>query len=146
MRLVIYVPETMLVKDVLNVLTKKKKSIAVVLDEYGGTSGMITVEDIVEELFGEIEDEHDQVALQEEILGEDHFLFSARHEIDYLNEVYKLDFPKHENYETLGGFIVKHAEHIPQVGDEISIDPWVFYIKDTSSTKIELVVVRRNRE
>lgn len=146
MRLVIYVPETMLVKDVLNVLTKKRKSIAVVLDEYGGTSGMITVEDIVEELFGEIEDEHDQVALQEELLGDDHFLFSARHEIDYLNEVYKLDFPKHENYETLGGLIVKHAEHIPQVGDEISIDPWVFYIKDTSSTKIELVEVRRNRE
>jgi CBS domain containing-hemolysin-like protein len=143
---VIYVPETMLVKDVLNVLTKKRKSIAVVIDEYGGTSGMMTVEDIVEELFGEIEDEHDQVALKEEILGDNHFIFSARYEIDYLNEVHKLDFPKHENYETLGGLIVKHAEHIPQVGDRIVIDPWVFLIKETSSTKIELVEVLRNEE
>jgi CBS domain containing-hemolysin-like protein len=143
---VVYVPETMLAKDVLNVLTKKRKSIAVVIDEYGGTSGMMTVEDIVEELFGEIEDEHDQIALKEEIYGDGHYVFSARHEIDYLNEVYKLDFPKHENYETLGGLIVKHAEQIPEVGEEIIIEPFVFHIKETSSTKIELVEVRRIEE
>mgnify|MGYP003633447756 CR=1 FL=1 len=143
---VVYVPETMLAKDVLNVLTKKRKSIAVVIDEYGGTSGMMTVEDIVEELFGEIEDEHDQIALKEEILADGVFIFSARHEIDYLNEVYKLDFPKHENYETLGGLIVKHAEQIPQEGDEITIEPFVFHIKQTSSTKIELVEVHRIEE
>jgi putative hemolysin len=85
-----FVPETMLAKDILNVLTKKRKSLAVVLDEYGGTSGILTVEDIVEELFGEIEDEHDSVALIEEQLDECSFLFSARLEVDYLNETYKL--------------------------------------------------------
>ena len=84
------VPETMYVKDVLNLLTKKHKSIAVVIDEYGGTSGIITVEDIVEELFGEIEDEHDSVDLIEEELSENHYRFSARMEVDYINETYKL--------------------------------------------------------
>jgi CBS domain containing-hemolysin-like protein len=93
-----FVPETMLAKDILNVLTKKRKSLAVVLDEYGGTSGILTVEDIVEELFGEIEDEHDSVALIEEQLDECSFLFSARLEVDYLNETYKLQLPEHENY------------------------------------------------
>jgi putative hemolysin len=102
---VVFVPETMWVKDVLNILIKKRKSIAVVIDEYGGTSGMITVEDIVEELFGEIEDEHDPVSLIEEKLEENKYKFSARLEVDYLNEAYKLDIPEGENYETLGGFI-----------------------------------------
>ena len=110
---VIYVPETMLVKDVLNVLTKKHKSICVVIDEYGGTSGMMTVEDIVEELFGEIEDEHDSVALIEEVLDEHRYKLSARHEVDYLNEIYKLDLPESENYETLGGLVVSYTEEIP---------------------------------
>ena len=104
-----FVPETMLAKDILNVLTKKHKSLAVVLDEYGGTSGILTVEDIVEELFGEIEDEHDSVALIEEQMDQLNFLFSARLEVDYLNETYKLQLPEHENYETLGGLIVHHT-------------------------------------
>jgi len=99
---VIYVPETMLVKDVLNVLTKKRKSIAVVIDEYGGTSGMMTVEDIIEELFGEIQDEHDSVDLKEEITQDGYYRLSARLEVDYLNEIYKLNLPESENYETLG--------------------------------------------
>ncbi len=142
----VYVPETMLVKDVLNVLTKKRKSIAVVIDEYGGTSGMMTVEDIVEELFGEIEDEHDQVALEEQQLGDNHFLFSARHEVDYLNETYKLDFAESENYETLGGLIVDQAQLIPEEGDLITIGEWEFLIKETSSTKIELVEVRLHQD
>src|SRR5699024_5780001 len=102
---VTYVPETMLAKDVLNLLMKKRKSIAVVIDEYGGTSGMATLEDIVEELFGEIEDEHDSVVLTEEKLAEGRYKFSARLEIDYLNETYKLNFPRSENYETLAGLI-----------------------------------------
>jgi len=87
---VVFVPETMFVKDVLDLLTKKNKSIAVVIDEYGGTSGIITVEDIVEELFGEIEDEHDSIALIEEQLTENSYRFSARIEVDYINETYKL--------------------------------------------------------
>jgi CBS domain containing-hemolysin-like protein len=96
------VPESMLIGDVLNALIKKRKSMAVVLDEYGGTAGIITVEDIVEELFGEIEDEHDKVVLIEDKLEEGCFLFSARHEIDYLNETYDLKLPESESYETLG--------------------------------------------
>lgn len=139
---VVYVPETMLVKDVLNTLTKKHKSICVVIDEYGGTSGMMTVEDIVEELFGEIEDEHDTVALIEEQLGKNHFKLSARHEVDYLNETYKLELPESENYETLGGLVVSHAEEIPEEGETIEIGNLAFHIIETSNTKIELLEVR----
>lgn len=136
---VVFVPETMRVQDVLNILIKKSKSIAVVIDEYGGTSGMMTVEDIVEELFGEIEDEHDAVILTEEKLGEDHFKFSARLEVDYLNETYKLDIPEGENYETLGGFITNHTEEIPQQLEELKIENFRIKILEVSNTKIELV-------
>lgn len=139
---VVFVPETMLVKDVLNILIKKGKSISVVIDEYGGTSGMMTVEDIVEELFGEIEDEHDAVVLVEEELGEDLYLFSARLEVDYINEQYNLDIPEGDNYETLGGYIVNHTEEIPEQGGLVSIDGFQFVIKEVSSTKIELVEVK----
>src|SRR5699024_7429877 len=111
---VIYVPETILAKDVLNALMKKRKSMAVVIDEYGGTSGIVTVEDIVEELFGEIEDEHDSVVLIEEVLENGNYRFSARMEIDYINDTYKLELPKSENYETLGGLIVDYTEDIPE--------------------------------
>lgn len=139
---VIFVPETMLVKDVLNILIKKRKSICVVIDEYGGTSGMMTVEDIVEELFGEIEDEHDSVVLIEEEMSEGLFKFSARLEVDYINETYKLDLPEHENYETLGGLIVNHTEGIPEENDKVDIEGYQFHILQTSNTKIELVQVR----
>ncbi|MBP2831691.1 HlyC/CorC family transporter [Aquimarina sp. U1-2] len=138
---VVFVPETMFVKDVLNKLTKKHKSMAVVIDEYGGTSGIITVEDIVEELFGEIEDEHDSVALIEKQLDETTYIFSARIEVDYLNETYKLNLPEGENYETLGGLIVNRTEEIPQQGDEVTIDQFKIKIIDTSNTKIEIVEV-----
>lgn len=138
---VVFVPETMLVKDVLNILIKKRKSIAVVIDEYGGTSGMMTVEDIVEELFGEIEDEHDPVVLIEEKLGENKYLFAARLEVDYLNEIYKLDIPIGENYETLGGYILDHTEEIPPKDGVVDIDNFTFHIKEVSNTRIELVEV-----
>ncbi len=136
---VVFVPETMFVKDVLNLLTKKHKSIAVVIDEYGGTSGIITVEDIVEELFGEIEDEHDSIELIEEQIEENHYRFSARIEVDYINEVYKLNLPEGENYETLGGMIVNHTEEIPEQGDEVVINTFRIKIEETSNTKIEIV-------
>ncbi|WP_373059668.1 hemolysin family protein [Zunongwangia sp. H14] len=139
---VVFVPETMWVKDVLNILIKKRKSIAVVIDEYGGTSGMMTVEDIVEELFGEIEDEHDSAILIEEKLGENHYKFSARTEVDYVNETYRLDIPEGENYETLGGFIVHHTEEIPQQGEVLQIEKFEFRILEVSNTKIELVEVK----
>lgn len=138
---VVYVPETMLVKDVLNVLTKKHKSICVVIDEYGGTSGMMTVEDIVEELFGEIEDEHDSIALVEEVLENNTYRLSARHEVDYLNETFKLNLPESENYETLGGLVVSFTEEIPEEGETIHIEGFKFHILETSNTKIELLEV-----
>jgi len=134
-----FVPETMLVNDVLEVLTKKHKSIAVVLDEYGGTSGIMTVEDIVEELFGEIEDEHDTVELLEEKLSEDEYRFSARLEVDYLNEAYKLGLPDSEHYETLGGMIVSLMEEIPQKGAVVQFDGFQYTIIEVSTTKIEII-------
>ena len=138
---VIFVPETMYIKDLLNLLTKKHKSMAVVIDEYGGTSGIITVEDIVEELFGEIEDEHDTVELIELELSHNRYRFSARLEVDYINETYKLNFPESEFYETLGGFVVNHTEEIPKQGDVIQIDNFKIYVIETSNTKIEIVEV-----
>ncbi len=135
-----FVPETIFVKDVLNLLTKKRKSVAIILDEYGGTSGIVTVEDIVEELFGEIEDEHDQdEELIEKQLNETTYLFSARLDVEYLNEEYKLDIPENDSYGTLGGFIVNSSKEIPQKGDEIAIDNYHFFIEEASNTKIELV-------
>jgi len=139
LRPVEYVPETMLIQDILNVLTKKRKSIAVVLDEYGGTSGIMTVEDIVEELFGEIEDEHDSTDLLEEQLEENSYKFSARLEVDYVNENYKLELPENDEYETLGGLIVNETGEIPGQDSEIKIDNFVFTILEVSSTKIDLV-------
>ena len=137
-----FVPETVLIKDVLSVLTKKRRSIAVVLDEYGGTSGIMTVEDIVEELFGEIEDEHDSVDLIEETLEEGTFKFSARLEVDYINETYKINLPESENYETLGGLIVNHTEEIPAKNDIVKIDAFQFTIVEVSNTKIDLVEIK----
>ncbi len=136
-----FVPETMLINDILNVLTKKRKSIAVVLDEYGGTSGIITVEDIVEELFGEIEDEHDTVDLIEEQISENSYKFSARLEVDYLNESYRLELPESEEYETLGGLIVNETGEIPGKDSEIIIGNFVFKILEVSNTKIDLVTL-----
>lgn len=143
---VVFVPETMLVKDVLGILSKKRKSIAVVIDEYGGTSGIITVEDIIEELFGDIEDEHDSIALIEEELGDGHYKFSARLEVDYLNETYKLNLEESENYETLGGLIVNFTEEIPEQGETVEIEDYIFTILEVSSTKIELIEVKNLSE
>ena len=139
---VVFVPETILIKDVLNILTKKRKSIAVVIDEYGGTSGILTVEDIIEELFGEIEDEHDTVALTETIINNKHFIFSARLDVDYLNETYKLNLPENENYETLGGMIVSFTEEIPDQNEMIEIQDVTIKILEASDTKIELVELK----
>ena len=127
------------INEVLDRLTRKRKSIAVVLDEYGGTAGLLTIEDIVEELFGEIEDEHDQVEHYEKQISQTHFEFSARLEIDYLNTTYNLNLPEDENYETLGGLIVYHTEEIPAVGGTLSIENYSIKVTQVSSTKIERV-------
>ncbi len=135
------VPETMLIHDILKVLMKKRKSIAVVLDEYGGTSGIMTVEDIVEELFGEIEDEHDSTDFTEEQLSETSYKFSARLEVDYLNENYKFELPESDEYETLGGLIVNQTGEIPEQDAEISVANFSFKILEVSSTKIDTVLM-----
>ena len=140
---VVFIPETMLAKDILQALTRKRKSIAVVVDEYGGTAGIITVEDIIEELFGEIEDEHDSMALVEQEIESGHWRFSARLEVDYLNETYKLDLPEGEQYETLGGLVVHVAEEIPEQGEVIGIEDFNLTIVEVSNTKIELVELQR---
>jgi len=134
-----FVPESILIKDLLSILTKKRKSIAIILDEYGGTSGMITVEDIVEELFGEIDDEFDVSDLIEIQLEADNYNFSARLEVDYLNEQYNLDLPESEDYGTLGGLIVHYTEEIPKLGEEVIIEKYLFKIIDVSDTKINTV-------
>ena len=131
------VPESMMISDVLNSLMKKRKSIAVVVDEYGGTSGMITVEDIVEELFGEIEDEHDVQELTNKKISETVFKLSARLEIDHLNEEYNLSIPKEEAYETLGGFIIDHTESIPEKDAVLYILNYKITIISVSSSKID---------
>lgn len=140
-----FVPETIFIKDALELLTKKRKSVAVVLDEYGGTSGMITVEDIVEELFGEIEDEHDSLEeeLTEQELEPNVWLLSARLDVQYLNEVYKFGIPEDDSYGTLGGFIVFHTNEIPQKGDEIAVENFSFLIEQATNKKIELVKMTR---
>ena len=146
LRPVEYVPEPMFAKDVLNVLIKKRKSLAVVLDEYGGTSGIMTVEDVIEELVGEIEDEHDTFELIEEKINDNTYTFSARLEVDYMNETYKFQLPESEHYETLGGFIVNHTEEIPEKNQEITIEQFQFTIKEVSNTKIELVQLKIQEE
>jgi putative hemolysin len=135
-----FVPETIYIKDAMNLLTKKRKSVAVVLDEYGGTSGIITIEDIVEELFGEIEDEHDsEEELIENELGDDTYIFSTRLDVEYLNQTYKFHIPESDSYGTLGGFIVDHTKEIPQKGAVITIGTFHFIIEEATNKKIELV-------
>ena len=143
---VAFVPETMKISEVLKLLTKQRKSIAVVLDEYGGTSGIITVEDIIEELFGKIEDEHDQVAFYEKELQEGLYEFSARLEVDYINQNYELDLPENEFYETLGGLIVYLKEEIPSKGTLIELENYDLEIIEVSSNKIERVLVKIKEE
>ncbi len=140
---VLFVPESMPVNEILKDLTQKRMSIAVVLDEYGGTSGMITVEDIIEELLGDIEDEHDKDLLLEKDLGGGQYLFSARQEVDYLNQRYDLGLPESEEYETLGGLILAHTEKIPQKDEQVEIGDFVFTIREVSSAKIETVHLRK---
>jgi CBS domain containing-hemolysin-like protein len=134
-----HVPETMPANKLLQSFIKEHRSISVVVDEFGGTSGVVTMEDILEEIVGEIEDEHDVSGLTEKKLSPDEYLFSARHEIDYLNEKYKLDIPKTDDYETLAGLLLTHYESIPKLNDRITINDITYRILDVSDTRIELV-------
>ncbi len=136
------VPETMMIHDILNDLILKSKSVAIVLDEYGGTSGLITIEDIIEELFGDIEDEHDSFNLLEEKINDREFKFSTRLEVDYINEEYGLNLAEDSTYETLGGLIVNHTENIPSIGEIIEIGNYRFTILKVTASKIEEVYLK----
>lgn len=136
-----FIPEPMPASDVLENFIKKKRNLAIVVDEFGGTAGIITIEDVVEEIFGEIEDEHDREELIEEVISEAHFRFSGRLEIDYLNEQYKLDLPETDAYDTLGGLILHHTEDIPNEEEVVTIQGYSMRIERMSNTRIELVEV-----
>ncbi|WP_041936053.1 hemolysin family protein [Blattabacterium sp. (Nauphoeta cinerea)] len=132
------------IREIMDLLIKKKRSIAIVLDEYGGTAGMITMEDILEEFIGDIKDEHDENVLLDNKLNDYEFLFSARLEIDFINAKYNLDLPKSDKYETLGGLIVTHIGDIPKNGDKIIINQNFFIeIKKVSKNKIEEVFLKK---
>ena len=139
------VPETLPVNKLLTGFIKEGQSIALVVDEFGGTSGIITTEDIIEEIFGEIEDEHDTRDLVEKKLDKGRFLLSGRHEIDYLNEKYFLGIPNSEEYDTLAGYIIFHYESIPEKETSVELDNFLITITDVSSNRIEeveLTVIR----
>ena len=139
LRPIVIVPETMLANKVLSMLIKEHKSVAVVVDEFGGTSGMITMEDIIEEIFGEIEDEHDVEDAIEKQISDNEFQFSGRMEIDYLNDKYEFNIQESEEYETLAGFILYHHESIPEIDEEIKIDKFTFIIQQAVENRIESV-------
>ena len=138
-----YVPESMMANDMLELFIKERKGIAVVVDEFGGTSGMITIEDIVEEILGEIEDEYDSEKDLEIEIDETTYRFSARLEIDYLNDKYHLDLPKSDEYETLGGLLISQLETIPMKFTEIKIGDYRIVIDQVTETKIEAVTISK---
>ncbi len=139
MQKLIIVPETMQASKLLSKFIQQHRSMAIVVDEFGGTAGIVTIEDILEEIFGEIEDEHDTVDFVDRQLNDNEYIFSARIELDFLNEKYNLNLPVGENYETLAGFILYHHESIPKINTVITIEHFRFQVLKASHTRIELV-------
>lgn len=138
-----FVPETMLANKLLEKMIKEKMSIAVVLDEFGGTSGIVTLEDLMEEIFGEIEDEFDNDNLIEKELPNEEFVFSARLEIDYINDKYGFNLRQSEEYETIGGYILHHTQDIPEKGKIFIFDEFEFKILEATNIKIELIKMKK---
>lgn len=136
------VPETMAANKLLRLFVEEKKNVALVVDEFGGTSGIVTIEDVLEEIVGDIEDEHDFIELTEKVISEGEFVFSGRLEIDYLNETYNLNLPEEDEYETLAGLILYYHGSIPRSNDVIRIRNFVFRVLRVSTTRVELVNVR----
>jgi putative hemolysin len=141
MRSISFVPEALPGKELLELFTKKSISIAVVVDEYGGTAGVVTIEDVIEEIFGDIEDEHDKEDWLEEKINESEYRFSARVDIDYLNEKYKFKFEESDEYDTLGGLIIHHLESIPEANSELIVEDYKFIIEKVSDRRIEVVKI-----
>lgn len=144
LRPVSFVPETMLAGNLLTLFIQQHRSMAVVVDEFGGTAGMITMEDVIEEIFGEIRDEFDVDELTEKKINDTEFLFSGRLEIDDLNEKYFLALPESDEYETLAGLIMHHHQNIPLKNEKIVIDKFIFTISQVSRTRIEQVHMKIN--
>lgn len=140
-----FYPETYSAQELLKRLSKKRQSIAVVVDEFGGTSGIISIEDLIEEIFGEIEDEFDVKENVEQTINANDHIFSARLEIDYLNKNYKFNFPESDDYETLAGYIIHYHESIPEIGEEITIGNYIFKIIKATDTKLEEVEIKNNQ-
>jgi putative hemolysin len=136
------VPETLFLKDVLKIFITQHKSLAVVVDEFGGTSGLLTIEDVIEEIFGEIEDEHDQEELIEKKINEDEYIFSGRQEIEYLNEEYDLDLPVSENYETLAGMLINTIQGIPEQDQVVRVDNKEFRVLAVNNARVDKIKVR----
>lgn len=136
---VLIVPETMFIKDILTQFSNQRRTMAVVVDEYGGTAGIITMEDIVEQIFGEIDDELDVEQEEEQQLSETEYLFSGRLEIDRLNDEYKFELPESEEYTTLAGLILYHYPALPAINDQVVIRNFKFTITKVSETRIEQV-------
>lgn len=142
MRPVSFVPETMPASGLLTLFIQQRRSLAIVVDEFGGTAGMITMEDVIEEIFGEIRDEFDVDDLIEKQINENEFIFSGRLEIDYINENYRINLPEAEEYETLAGLIMHHHQSIPAKNEKITVGEFVFTIHLVSKTRIDQVHVR----
>jgi putative hemolysin len=138
---IIAVPESMSATDLINKFTKERKSIAWVVDEFGGTAGIVTMEDVLEEIFGEIRDEYDVEEFVEKQLAQDEFIFSGRLELDYLKEKYELDFPENES-ETLSGYIINKHEAIPKQKETIILDDYQIDVLTVSDTRIEMVKLK----
>lgn len=140
------VPESMPAHKLLQTFVEDKKSMALVVDEFGGTSGMVTIEDVLEEIFGEIEDEHDTVDMVERKLDKDEYILSARLEIDYLNEKYNIGLPEKDEYETLAGWILFHYGSIPGPNETIELDPFTVQVLKASQTKLQLIRLKGKAE
>lgn len=138
-----FVPEAIPGKELLEMFTAQSGNLAVVVDEYGGTSGIITIEDVIEEIFGEIEDEHDKEEWIEEEIGENQWRFSARADIDYLNDNYQVDIPEKEDYDTLGGLIIHHLESIPETGAILELEQYSLFIEEVTDRRIEIVRITK---
>lgn len=136
---VLIIPQSMSANEILEMFISQRRSVAVVVDEFGGTSGILTIEDVIEEIFGEIEDEHDKEELIEEIINENEYLFSARLEIDYLNDAYKLNLPEGDNYETLAGLLISLHESIPKADTVIELEDYKLTVVKVSENRIELI-------